>query len=98
MFEGIIRNKIKKHLKTLKQYNIQLALKTFHNASVIVSSNLPSNYEFVFSKMIDDLGKVGVVSEIGTLRDEDVVLFKNLPSQYLGLVKSCIDEYNSGRI
>ena len=98
MFEGIIRNKIKKHLKTLKQYNIKLALKTLHNESVIVVSNLPLNYKSVLSKMIDDLGKVDISSEVGTLRDEDVVLFKNLPSQYLGLIKSCIDDYNSGRI
>ena len=96
MFEGIIRNQIKKHLKTLKQHNIQLAFEEYQNAPVIIASNLPSDYKSVFSKMIDALGKVGVSHEIDTLNK--IVRFTNLPSKYVGMIKSCIDDYNSGRI
>ena len=85
-----------KPFKPLKQYNIKLSYEEYENIPVIVVSNLPSDYKSVFSKMIDALGKVGVSHEIDKLNK--IIRFTNLPSKYAGMIKSCIDDYNSGRI
>ena len=85
-----------KPFKPLKKYNIKLSYEEYDNAPVITASNLPSNYKSVFSKMIDCLGKVGLSHEIDTFNK--IIRFTNLPSKYVGMIKSCIDDYNSGRI
>ena len=96
MFEGIIRNQIKKQMKLLKKYDIKLAFEEYQNEPVITASNLPSSYESVLSSVISALKKINISKEFDNAKN--FLRFKNLPSQYLGLIKSCVDDYNSGRM
>ena len=99
MFGGFIRNQIKKQMKKylqpLKQHNIKLSCEEYENVPSIVASNLPSNYEFVFSEIISALRKFGVSSKLNSVKN--VLVFNPLPSQYVIDIKSCIDDYNLGR-
>ena len=100
MFGGFIKNQIKKQLKKylqpLKQHNIKLSCEEYKNLPSIVASNLPSNYESVLSSVVSILEKFSVSKEVD--EDKNVIRFKNLPSQYVGDIKSCIDNYNAGKI
>ena len=100
MFGGFIRNQIKKQLKKylqpLKQHNIKLSCEEYENLPSIVASNLPSNYEFVFSEIISTLRKFGVSHKFDNVKN--VLVFNPLPSQHLEMIKSCVDDYNWGRI
>ena len=99
MFGGFIRNQIKKQMKKylqpLKQHNIKLSCEEYENVPSIVASNLPSNYEFVFSEIISALRKFGVSYKLNSVKN--VLVFNPLPSQHLEMIKSCVDDYNSGR-
>ena len=99
MFGGFIRNQIKKQMKKylqpLKQHNIKLSCEEYENVPSIVASNLPSNYESVFSEIISALRKFGISHKLNSVKN--VLVFNPLPSQYVIDIKSCIDEYNSGR-
>ena len=96
MFGGFIRNQIKKQLKKylqpLKQHNIKLSCEEYENLPSIVASNLPSNYEFVFSEIISALRKFGVSHKFDNVKN--VLVFNPLPSQHLEMIKSCVDDYN----
>ena len=73
-----------KPFKSLGQYNIKLSYEEYENIPVIIFSYLPS---------ISFLEKFGVSYKFDIVKN--VLIFKYLPSQYLGLIKSCIDDYNS---
>lgn len=93
---SFIRNQIKKCLKPLQEHNIKLSCEEYDNIPSIVASNLPSNYEPVLSSVVSVLEKFDVSKEFD--EDKNVLRFKNLPLQYVGDIKSCIDEYNAGKI
>ena len=78
--------------KSLRQYNIKLSYEEYENIPVITFSYLPSNYELVLPS-ISFLEKFGVSYKFDIVKN--VLIFKYLPSQYLGLIKSCVDDYNS---
>ena len=81
-----------KPFKSLRQYNIKLSYEEYENIPVITFSYLPSNYESVLPS-ISFLEKFGVSYKFDIVKN--VLIFKYLPSQYLGLIKSCVDDYNS---